>query len=470
MGSNSLQGDADFATKVLRPMGCEVTQTPTQTTVQGPQNLKPLPSIDMETMTDAFLTASVLAAVAGGVTQIYGIANQRVKECNRIAAMVEQLGRFGVKCGELPDGIEINGVGSAGMPTSALHALLKVPEGGVKCYDDHRIAMSFSLLACVLGGTKRAVITEKKCVEKTWPGWWDALERKLGTSLVGSEVGYHHPQQKSQSHVSLASKSMEILEVHPVISDATIVIIGMRGAGKTHMGAAAARALNRKFIDMDAYFEKTVGVKIPEFLKSNSWDQFRQLEVEHLNQVLSDFGKGHVISCGGGIVETASGCGVLKRWAGLEGDALNGHVIHIQRNIEDIVDYLSLDKTRPVYGQDTVAVWKKRRPFYEECSSAEFYISKTQQEQWSFAETDFVNYLKFLLSSTPQSPLQGGEGLGSQGTETSYFLSLVSVLFFSPYKIINYMKIRPSQIFQRLLKFYPKLLKVLMQLNFVLIC
>ena len=109
IGSASLQGDARFAKEVLEPMGCEVIQTETETTVRGPPmgTLKSIGLIDMEPMTDAFLTASVLAAVAvapplkdrelvdaGGLhaTRIVGIANQRVKECNRIQAMMDQLG------------------------------------------------------------------------------------------------------------------------------------------------------------------------------------------------------------------------------------------------------------------------------------------------------------------------------------------------------------------------------------------
>ena len=110
IGMNSLQGDARFAKEVLEPMGCQVVQTDTKTTVIGPavhDGLRAGGIIDMEPMTDAFLTASVLAAVAarpafeerrpgveGGkrTTRIIGIANQRVKECNRIKAMVDELG------------------------------------------------------------------------------------------------------------------------------------------------------------------------------------------------------------------------------------------------------------------------------------------------------------------------------------------------------------------------------------------
>lgn len=94
IGSTSLQGDAKFAKEVLERMGCEVVQTTTETTVQGcPKGtLKAIKEVDMEEMTDAFLTATALAAVASGKTRILGIANQRVKECNRIRAMIDQLG------------------------------------------------------------------------------------------------------------------------------------------------------------------------------------------------------------------------------------------------------------------------------------------------------------------------------------------------------------------------------------------
>lgn len=94
IGSASLQGDAKFAKEVLEKMGCQVSQTATETTVQGPPvgQLKAIEEADMEVMTDAFLTATALAAVANGKTRIIGIANQRVKECNRIRAMIDELG------------------------------------------------------------------------------------------------------------------------------------------------------------------------------------------------------------------------------------------------------------------------------------------------------------------------------------------------------------------------------------------
>ncbi|RPA90931.1 Dehydroquinate synthase-like protein [Choiromyces venosus 120613-1] len=144
IGKTSLQGDARFAEDVLRPIGCTVEQSDYSTTVRGPPRgqLKPLPHVDMERMIDAFLTASVLAAVTNGSerTSITSIVNQRVKECNRIAAMVHKLGKFGITAGELEDDIWIQGID---------YNSLKTPEGGVHCYDDHRVAMSFSVLALI---------------------------------------------------------------------------------------------------------------------------------------------------------------------------------------------------------------------------------------------------------------------------------------------------------------------------------
>ena len=86
--SSSLQGDAAFAKGILEPMGCDVVQTETETTVTGPPigQLRVLGDLDMETMTDAFLTASMLAAVA---TQ--PVSKERV---NSTDGMRDQLRRF----------------------------------------------------------------------------------------------------------------------------------------------------------------------------------------------------------------------------------------------------------------------------------------------------------------------------------------------------------------------------------------
>lgn len=383
IGSNSLQGDATFAINVLRPMGCKVEQTETTTTVTGPAigKLRPLPSIDMETMTDAFLTASILAAVTSGptdnITRITGIANQRVKECNRIAAMVHELTKFGVVASELPDGIQITG-----RPIKDL----KAPKEGVHCYDDHRIAMSFAVLASVVPhGT---IVQEKKCVEKTWPTWWDDLERKLGVRLNGVDQGQRGSQMTSSSTLMDHNKS--------------IVIVGMRGVGKTTLGQHASEVLGFKFVDVDHYFEATLKTTVFDFINTWGWEAFRVKEAEALRAVLakdSPYGRDHVVSCGGGIVETAESRQVLKDHV-----RSGGKVLHLVRDLDQVIQYLNRDKTRPMFGEDMATVWRRRRSWYREVCNYEFVAHAegltedgwVAPQEWLAIKKDLSRFLTFI--------------------------------------------------------------------------
>ena len=74
--------------------------------------------------------------------------------------------KFGVETKELDDGLEVYGKPIPELRTGV----------SVHCYDDHRVAMAFSVLGTVI---KETVLEEKRCVEKTWPNWWDDLENKV---------------------------------------------------------------------------------------------------------------------------------------------------------------------------------------------------------------------------------------------------------------------------------------------------
>jgi pentafunctional AROM polypeptide len=394
IGSASLQGDATFAINVLRPMGCTVVQTETSTTVTGPPigQLRPLPHVDMETMTDAFLTATVLAAVTStdgkteNITRITGIANQRVKECNRIAAMVHELTKFGATASELPDGIQIHG-----MPIKDF----KPPKEGVHCYDDHRIAMSFSVLSTVVPhGT---IVTEKKCVEKTWPTWWDDLEHKLGVRLNGVDLG---PKLSEAEKASLGRAQLKTAK--KLDHSKSIVIVGMRGVGKTSLGQYAAEIMGFKFIDVDQYFEATLKTTVFDFINTWGWDQFRIKETAALKELLgkdSNYGHNYVISCGGGIVETVESREVLKEHA-----KSGGKVLHLVRDLDQVVRFLNRDQTRPMYGEDMMNVWRRRRSWYKEVCNYEFvayaeslaessYVSPTD---WLAIKRDLARFLLFI--------------------------------------------------------------------------
>jgi pentafunctional AROM polypeptide len=343
IGSKSLQGDARFAVDVLQPMGCVVSQTDTTTTVTGPKlgHLNPLLHINMEPMTDAFLTTSVLAAVATpGTTSITGIANQRVKECNRIEAIRTELAKFGVTCRELDDGIEIDAKGLN----------LTTSKDGVHCYDDHRIAMSFSVLATVT--PQPTLIQEKACTGKTWPGWWDIMSQLFGVQLLGED-----PATEAKSPTVNGTSAEQ----------KSIILIGMRGAGKSTVGHRAAQILGWEFLDLDTALENVLG-EIPIIIKQLGWEGFRKAEENMLRSVLKTHTKGQILTCGGGVIETPA-CRELL----LDYQRTGGIVLLVTRDIQNIVEFLSIDKTRPAYTENVIGVWERRRPWYLECSNYHYH-------------------------------------------------------------------------------------------------
>ncbi|QPC71654.1 hypothetical protein HYE68_002406 [Fusarium pseudograminearum] len=373
IGSKSLQGDARFAVDVLRPMGCSVEQSDYSTTVTGPApgQLKALSHVDMEPMTDAFLTASVLAAVASGTTQITGIANQRVKECNRIAAMKDQLAKFGVQCNELEDGIEVIGKGQDGG--------VSTPEASIHCYDDHRVAMSFSVLAVASPGP--VIVTERECVGKTWPGWWDILSQVFKVDMVGHE-----------SHADAHDE-----EIQEKTLESSVFIIGMRGAGKTTAGNWMAKILGWKFIDLDQELERRAGCTIPEMIRGDrGWDGFRADELALLRDVMEKNKTGHVFSCGGGLVETPEARELLNSYG-----ANGGHVLLVHRDTDQVVEYLNRDKTRPAYTSEILQVYLRRKDFYNECSTHLYYSPHSESSgRQSHIPHDFQQFVHSIAGKT----------------------------------------------------------------------
>jgi 3-phosphoshikimate 1-carboxyvinyltransferase len=119
-------------------------------------------------MIDEVPILAALAAVARGRTEIRDAEELRVKESDRIAAMVGVLRAFGVTCAELDDGLTVEG----GTSLRAAH----VTSGG-----DHRIAMSAAVLALRADG--ESIVDDVDCVDTSFPGFADRL-RALGADLV----------------------------------------------------------------------------------------------------------------------------------------------------------------------------------------------------------------------------------------------------------------------------------------------
>ncbi|MBN8505733.1 MAG: bifunctional 3-phosphoshikimate 1-carboxyvinyltransferase/cytidylate kinase [Burkholderiales bacterium] len=171
VGSEALQGDVRF-TDFARAMGASVSLEPNAISVaRGRWPLRGIHA-DCVAIPDAAMTLAVMALFADGPTRLTGIGSWRVKETDRIAAMAQELRKLGAEVDEGPDWI-------------AVKPLRQWQRASIHTYDDHRMAMCFSLAALnpVLGGEPVPVrIEDPACVAKTFPDYFEAL---LG--LVKSE-------------------------------------------------------------------------------------------------------------------------------------------------------------------------------------------------------------------------------------------------------------------------------------------
>jgi 3-phosphoshikimate 1-carboxyvinyltransferase len=158
VGRGSIQGDVRF-TEVLERMGARVSMEADAIEVSGEKKLKPV-DMDMNHIPDAAMTAAVLALFADGPSTIRNVASWRVKETDRLAAMATELRKLGAQVEEGADFLKIS-------PPAALKGNVLVDT-----YDDHRMAMSFSLAA--LGGVP-VRINDPQCVAKTFPEYFEVF-------------------------------------------------------------------------------------------------------------------------------------------------------------------------------------------------------------------------------------------------------------------------------------------------------
>ncbi|WP_433703877.1 3-phosphoshikimate 1-carboxyvinyltransferase [Paraburkholderia sacchari] len=160
VGRASIQGDVDFAAALMR-MGANVTVADDWIEVRGIGNdhgkLDPI-DMDFNLIPDAAMTIAVAALFADGATTLRNIASWRVKETDRIAAMATELRKVGAEVEEGPDYLIVR-------PPEKL-----VPNAAIDTYDDHRMAMCFSLVS--LGGVP-VRINDPKCVGKTFPDYFE---------------------------------------------------------------------------------------------------------------------------------------------------------------------------------------------------------------------------------------------------------------------------------------------------------
>lgn len=157
---DSMQGDMKFIS-VLENMGCYTEWTSDgELKLYAPKNGK-LKGIDinMSNFSDQALTLAAIAPFADSPVTIRGVAHIRGQESDRIAVIVNELGRMGIKCDELEDGVIIY----PGIPSPAT----------VQTYNDHRVAMAFTVTGMAAEGIS---IGNPLCCKKTFAQYFDVVE------------------------------------------------------------------------------------------------------------------------------------------------------------------------------------------------------------------------------------------------------------------------------------------------------
>jgi len=216
VGAASIQGDIRFI-DAARLMGAHIDSGPNwlQVSREPSRATKALQSIDLDCnhIPDAAMTLAVMALYANGTTTLRNIASWRVKETDRIAAMATELRKFGASVVEDVDFIQIT------PPACATDWRAAV----VHTYDDHRIAMCFSL-AAFNPAALPVRIMDPQCVAKTYPDYFEALFSVVQTPL----------------------------ERIPVIC-----VDGPTASGKGTLAAQLARRLGYHFLDSGALYRIT---------------------------------------------------------------------------------------------------------------------------------------------------------------------------------------------------------------------
>ncbi|MBN9368143.1 MAG: (d)CMP kinase, partial [Comamonadaceae bacterium] len=212
VGLDSIQGDIRFV-EAARAMGAHITGGPNWLHIA--RGAWPLKAIDLDCnhIPDAAMTLAAMALYANGTTRLRNIASWRVKETDRIAAMATELRKLGATVEEGGDFIAVT-------PPAAPQDW---KAASIHTYDDHRVAMCFSLAAfnpaCV-----PVRIEDPKCVAKTFPDYFEAL---------------FSVAQTAQAHI-------------PVLC-----IDGPTASGKGTVAAAVARQLGYALLDSGALYRIT---------------------------------------------------------------------------------------------------------------------------------------------------------------------------------------------------------------------
>ena len=252
LGSDSIQGDVAFVA-AAQAMGANVTLAPNSIEVsRGTWPLNAI-TLDCNHIPDAAMTLAVMALYARGTTRLTNIASWRVKETDRIAAMAAELRKVGAEVVEGADFIEV--APPATWQPAAIHT-----------YDDHRIAMCFSLAAFNPAALPVRIL-DPGCVAKTFPDYFETL------------FGVVTPRERCV----------------PIIT-----VDGPTASGKGTLASAVAQSLGYHFLDSGAVYRATALAAMRTGTRADDEPRLAQL-ASNLNL---SFRGGQILMDGQDVTET----------------------------------------------------------------------------------------------------------------------------------------------------------------------
>jgi shikimate kinase len=165
-----------------------------------------------------------------------------------------------------------------------------------------------------------------------------------------------------------------------------IVLIGLRGSGKTMVGRILAQKLGREFIEMDELVTRRAGLSIPEIVKKHGWERFRELEEEVTSRVAKL--ENIINASGGGVVTSKKNIVKLKQ---------KGVLVWLQAKVGTLVKRTEEDSQRPPLAggrtarEDMEITYKERKALYQQ--AADLVIDTEDKTPEEVAET-IINLLK----------------------------------------------------------------------------
>ena len=164
-----------------------------------------------------------------------------------------------------------------------------------------------------------------------------------------------------------------------------IVLIGMRGSGKSTIAKQLAKKLDRQFYDMDTLLEKKVGMTLPEFVTTNNWKVFRDKESEIAEEI--SVVTNAVIATGGGVITRQKNIEALKK---------KGTFIFLKTSIEQMLQRIGTAKNRPsltdknTLEEEVREIWKQRKDLYEKTA---YVIIETDNKTVSEIVNEIIKQL-----------------------------------------------------------------------------